>query len=113
MSFSSSIFQKLCPDCASSVAIGLARCNCGHVFESATNSLSPLEQSLRDALAAVGIPFVEVHLSNVHAREPFRHHSYFSSLAVGVIVGFGPFGYMLALHAARDLLSKLYPESQP
>ena len=48
MSFSSSIFQKLCPGCASSVAIGLARCNCGHVFESATNSLSPLEQSLRD-----------------------------------------------------------------
>ena len=56
--------------------------------------------ALRDALAAVRIPFVEVHLSNVHAREPFRRHSYFSDLAVGVISGLGSLGYELALQAA-------------
>ncbi len=53
--------------------------------------------ALRDALAGVAIPFVEVHLSNVHRREPFRHHSYFSDLAEGVIVGLGAMGYRLAL----------------
>lgn len=52
--------------------------------------------ALRDALAAVAIPFVEVHLSNVYAREPFRHHSYFSPLAIGVISGLGHEGYVLA-----------------
>lgn len=56
--------------------------------------------ALRDALSAVAIPFIEVHLSNVHAREPFRRHSYFSDLAAGVIVGFGAMGYELALDAA-------------
>ena len=56
--------------------------------------------ALRDALAAVGIPFTEVHLSNVHAREPFRKHSYFSDLAVGVVAGFGAKSYELALEAA-------------
>ncbi len=53
--------------------------------------------ALRDALAGTGIPFVEVHLSNVHAREPFRQHSYFSDLAIGVISGLGSEGYLLAL----------------
>ena len=56
--------------------------------------------ALRDALLAVGIPFIEVHLSNLHAREPFRAHSYFSDVAAGVISGFGPLGYELAMQAA-------------
>ncbi|MBC6942702.1 MAG: type II 3-dehydroquinate dehydratase [Xanthomonadales bacterium] len=61
--------------------------------------------SLRDAFAAVGTPFIEVHLSNVHAREPFRQHSYLSDLAAGVIVGLGPLGYTLALDAALARLA--------
>ncbi|EIJ43208.1 3-dehydroquinate dehydratase, type II [Beggiatoa alba B18LD] len=60
--------------------------------------------ALRDALSAVTIPFIEVHLSNVHAREPFRQHSYFSDLAVGVISGLGAQGYLLALQAALAML---------
>ena len=56
--------------------------------------------ALRDALLGVSIPFIEVHLSNVHAREAFRQHSYFSDIAVGTIVGLGAQGYELALQAA-------------
>ena len=55
--------------------------------------------ALRDALSAVGVPFIEVHLSNVHAREAFRAHSYFSDIAAGVVSGFGPLSYELALEA--------------
>ncbi|NML25903.1 type II 3-dehydroquinate dehydratase [Zoogloea sp. G-4-1-14] len=59
---------------------------------------------IRDALSGVDIPFVEVHLSNIHAREPFRHHSYFSDKAVGVICGLGAQGYQLALEFALSRL---------
>jgi 3-dehydroquinate dehydratase-2 len=62
--------------------------------------------ALRDALLAVGIPFIEVHLSNVHAREPFRAQSYFSDIAVGVISGLGSQGYELALAAALGRLDQ-------
>ena len=62
--------------------------------------------ALRDALAAVEIPFIEVHLSNVHAREAFRHDSYFSDLATGVICGLGAQGYELALQAALAQLEQ-------
>jgi len=62
--------------------------------------------ALRDALLAVGIPFIELHLSNVAAREPFRRTSYFSDIAVGVIAGFGVVSYELALTAADRYLSR-------
>lgn len=62
--------------------------------------------ALRDALAAVAIPFIEVHLSNTHAREPFRQHSYFSDLASGVICGLGAQGYELGLLAAIRCLEQ-------
>ena len=62
--------------------------------------------AIRDALLATQIPFIEVHLSNVHAREPFRQHSYFSDIAKGVISGFGAIGYELALQAAHQSLNQ-------
>jgi 3-dehydroquinate dehydratase II len=61
--------------------------------------------ALRDAMSAVKIPFIELHLSNVHAREEFRKHSYFSDIALGVISGLGPIGYELALRAAIGQLT--------
>lgn len=61
--------------------------------------------AIHDALRAVGLPTVEVHLTNIHTREPFRHHSYVSSVAYGVICGFGPTGYRLAVHALAEKLS--------
>lgn len=61
--------------------------------------------AIRDALSAVGLPFIEVHLSNVFAREDFRHHSYVSDLAQGVIAGLGPQGYEFALQAALGSLA--------
>ncbi len=63
--------------------------------------------AVRDALAGVAIPFIEVHLSNVHQREPFRHHSFMSDLAVGVICGLGAYGYEAALsYWAQKLKAK-------
>lgn len=62
--------------------------------------------AVRDALLATKIPFIEVHLSNVHAREPFRKHSYFSDIAKGVICGLGATGYELALQAAHQILAE-------
>jgi len=62
--------------------------------------------ALRDALLGVGIPFIEVHLSNVHAREPFRRHSYLADVAVGVISGLGTAGYRYALQAAAERLAR-------
>jgi len=69
--------------------------------------------AMRDALAATAIPFVEVHLSNIYARESFRHHSYFSDLAVGVVSGLGAHGYELALEfALRHLQNRTSHGSQ-
>jgi 3-dehydroquinate dehydratase-2 len=68
--------------------------------------------ALRDAVAAVRLPFVEVHLSNVHARESFRQQSYFSDIAVGSIVGLGAYGYELAVRAVAKLLA-LKPAQKP
>ena len=62
--------------------------------------------ALRDALAGVAIPFVEIHITNVHAREAFRHHSYLSPIAVGVIAGLGTTGYLLALQFACQRLEE-------
>jgi len=69
-------------------------------------ALTHTSVGLRDALSAAGIPFIEVHLSNIHAREAFRKESFFSDIAVGVISGLGPVGYELALTAAVRYLEK-------
>ena len=69
-------------------------------------ALTHTSVALRDALAGVAIPFIEVHLTNVHAREPFRHHSYFSDKAVGTIVGLGSRGYDFALAFAIARLAE-------
>jgi len=69
-------------------------------------ALTHTSVGLRDALQAVGIPFIELHLSNIHAREEFRKQSYFSDIAVGVISGLGPVGYELALQAAVRYLEE-------
>ena len=61
--------------------------------------------ALRDALLGVAIPFIEIHISNIHAREEFRRQSYFSDVAAGVVAGLGPQGYELALQAAHNLLN--------
>ena len=68
-------------------------------------ALTHTSVALRDALLGVAIPFIEIHLSNVHAREPFRQHSYFSDVAQGVICGLGAIGYELAMLAAYQQLS--------
>ena len=69
--------------------------------------------AIRDALAAVQVPFIEVHLSNPHAREPFRHTSFFSDLAVGTITGFGADSYRYALEAALARLARQAAELVP
>jgi 3-dehydroquinate dehydratase-2 len=69
-------------------------------------ALTHTSVGLRDALKAISLPFIEVHLSNVNAREEFRKHSYFSDIAIGVISGLGPVGYELALQAALRYLDE-------
>jgi len=67
-------------------------------------ALTHTSVALRDALKLTGMPFIEIHISNVHKREPFRHHSYLSDIALGLIVGLGPQGYELAAQAALEHL---------
>lgn len=70
--------------------------------------------ALRDALLSVNLPFVEIHISNTFSRESFRHKSYLSDIAAGIIIGFGPVGYLHALRALHQLLQiKHVPESSP
>lgn len=72
-------------------------------------ALTHTSVALRDAILAVGIPFIEIHISNVQAREEFRHRSYFADIAVGTITGLGPLGYELALRAADERLRRHAP----
>lgn len=84
-------------------AIQNARHNCDFIIINPA-AFTHTSVAIRDALQAVQCPFIEVHLSNVHAREPFRRHSYMSDLAVGVICGLGPAGYYFALQHAASIL---------
>ena len=65
-----------------------------------------LSLAMRDAVSAIGIPTVEIHISNIHQREPFRHHSFIAEVAVGQIAGFGVDSYLLGLRAAADLIQE-------
>ena len=76
-----------------------ARSDCAGVVINA-GAYTHTSVALRDALAAVAVPFIEIHLSNPHTREPFRQHSYFSDKAVGVVCGFGADSYRYAMDAA-------------
>ena len=69
-------------------------------------ALSHTSVGLRDAVLGVGIPFIEIHLSNVHKREEFRHHSYFSDIAIGALAGLGVKGYLLAAEFAVDYIGQ-------
>ncbi len=69
-------------------------------------ALTHTSVALRDALLAVAVPFIEIHLSNTRAREPFRHHSYLADIALGTIAGFGAFGYEMAVRAAANHLQR-------
>ncbi len=69
-------------------------------------ALSHTSVGLRDAVLGVGIPFIEIHLSNVHKREEFRHHSYFSDIAIGALTGLGVKGYLLAAEFAVDYIEQ-------
>ncbi|HET8898738.1 MAG TPA: type II 3-dehydroquinate dehydratase [Rhodanobacteraceae bacterium] len=85
-------------------AIQAARCDGTDFILINPAAFTHTSVALRDALAAARVPFIELHLSNPQAREPFRHHSYLSDLAVGTIAGFGPLSYRLALTAALERL---------
>ena len=85
--------------------IHAARTDGTHFIIINPGGLTHTSVALRDALAGVALPFIEVHISNVHRREAFRHHSYLSEIAVGVIVGLGVNGYRLALSHALTTLS--------
>ena len=85
--------------------IHAARCDTGCIIINA-GAYTHTSIAIRDALCGVALPFIEVHISNVYAREPFRHHSYLSDKAAGVIAGLGTFGYEAALHYAVRLLDQ-------
>jgi 3-dehydroquinate dehydratase II len=113
--------QALCVEAAASFGLGLDFRQSNHEGELVTwiqdalgtadgivinpGAYSHTSIAIHDALRAVALPVIEVHLTNIHAREPFRHHSYVSAVATGVICGLGPTGYKLAVHALAEKLS--------